>query len=348
MRTIDGMLFVAGLGLIPYAIPAMMPSWRWLLLVVIVLGGPLAAIWIQDTIVTSDPDYKGSPGDALGLVFFLPIAFGFFIGVGVRVFTLALAALSVPLRHIVTILIIGFTIVPAVFGIPSAWQDWKRRPPSEACTDAVFDITIAKSEFRIPVEGNFSFYLGKTVAKNAYYLSNNESLRAFCSLNTNGAKKTKATIVSFMGTNYSRDAGTLCKNSVADWAASYCLAKERSRTEKPDSIVFPHRIHLFSPSESQPGDFGGSPSTYDDWLKAPAQTRGLTFFTSGNLTPDNKPLTFRCQESSQGYWWCHVSYLWRNGTHLHYAFSANSEDVIARGEQIDRETRSFVSRFSIN
>jgi len=58
--------WIVGLGLIPYAIAVLMPSWRWLLAVTLIIGGALAAIWIQDWVVRSDPGYRGATQNETG------------------------------------------------------------------------------------------------------------------------------------------------------------------------------------------------------------------------------------------------------------------------------------------
>lgn len=126
----DGLLVVLGLGLIPYAIPAVMPTWRWLLGVTLVIGGPVLAIWIQHWIVSSRPDYNEGVGAALGIAFFYIVTLGFAAGVGVRTLTLVLAAKGLSRRYVFMICVAGFAIVPAVLIGPSAWQAWKMRPPS--------------------------------------------------------------------------------------------------------------------------------------------------------------------------------------------------------------------------
>jgi hypothetical protein len=38
---VDSLVWIIGIGLIPYTIAVLMPSWRWLLGVALVIGGPL-------------------------------------------------------------------------------------------------------------------------------------------------------------------------------------------------------------------------------------------------------------------------------------------------------------------
>jgi hypothetical protein len=128
----DGLMFALSLGLIPYAIAVAMPSWRWLLGVTLVIGGPMLAIWIQQWIVSSSPDYRDGVGAALGIAIFYFITLGFAVGAGVRALTLVLAAKGLRFRYVFMICVAGFAIVPAVLFGPAAWQACKMRPPLEA------------------------------------------------------------------------------------------------------------------------------------------------------------------------------------------------------------------------
>jgi hypothetical protein len=189
--------WIVGLGLIPYAIAVLMPSWRWLLAVTLIIGGALAAIWIQDWVVRSDPGYRGGGfGEALGLAFGYVITTAFATGVGIRAITLILASRGLRLRHVFTICVAGIALVPAIIIVPSAWHEWQMQPPSEACSNATFHVKVANAEFVIPSPPVFIVYLANTSSRNAYYFFSNPSLRAFCGLSDNGKQSVTATNIS--------------------------------------------------------------------------------------------------------------------------------------------------------
>ncbi len=110
--------FVIKLGLIPYAVPAIMPTWRWWLGATLAGGGLLTALWVHDSILRSRPDFNGGPGDALGLLMGAIITISFGAGVAVRAMTLLMSARGVRLRYSIAVTIAGFGVMVAILAAP--------------------------------------------------------------------------------------------------------------------------------------------------------------------------------------------------------------------------------------
>ena len=110
--------FVIKLGLIPYALPAIMPTWRWWLGATLAGGGLLSALWIQDWIARSRPGFDGGPGDAFGVLIGLVITISFTTGVFVRAITLMMSARGIRLGYSIVISIAGFGIMVAILVLP--------------------------------------------------------------------------------------------------------------------------------------------------------------------------------------------------------------------------------------
>lgn len=333
-------LLVLKLGLIPYAIAVLMPTWRWLGGVTVVMGGMLAALWIQDWIVTSDPLHHEGAGGALGRVFALIVIAAFATGVIVRGSSLMLRTRGVHRRTIATICIAGFAIVPALFAVPAALDAWRRRPPSEACTNATFRLKIADAAFALPATSMFNIYLGRTPARDAYYLGLKPSLRDFCNLNDNGKLPVAATHIWLKLRNYALATPAICAGPIPEWARTYCGAHEAATRGEEDEIDFPADIHVFAPDQVNLGEFGGSRSTYEDSLHTASQTGGHVFIRS-SASVSGQPQTFDCHPNDRGYW-CTTSYPWRDGANLGYAFRSGHHNAATRGERIDAETRKFL------
>jgi hypothetical protein len=112
---VDGMLFAFIVGLGPYAIAIIMPTWRWLLGVTFVIGGVLARLWIQHWIASSAPDYGEGPGGGIGIGLYLIATVGFGAGVGIRALTLILESKGVHFRYRFAICVAGLPIVLAIW-----------------------------------------------------------------------------------------------------------------------------------------------------------------------------------------------------------------------------------------
>jgi hypothetical protein len=111
-------LFVIKLGLIPYALPTIMPTWRWWLAVTLAGGGLSSAFWNQDWVARSHPDFSSEPADVFGVLTGVIITISFSTGVAVRAFTLMMSAMGFRRSYSIGISIAGFGIMVAVLVLP--------------------------------------------------------------------------------------------------------------------------------------------------------------------------------------------------------------------------------------
>jgi hypothetical protein len=327
---------VAGIGLIPYAIAVLMPSWRWLLGVALVTGSVLSAVWFQDWLFPSN--------FAIGLLAGHIITAAFAAGVAIRALTLLLANRGLSFRYVVLICVAGFAIVPILLLQPVARHEWNMQPPSEACSGATFRVKVANAEFAIPVSPIFTIYRANpgTAHDDANYLSSSADLRTFCGLSKNGKQPVQATNISLRFRGYDIYVPAICAGPVPDIARTYCATDKSARPANIDSLDFPLQIYVFAPDEVTLGHFGGSRSTYEDSLNARPRANGPVFIMAETLAPDEHPLTFECSENGDGYW-CKASYAWNDGAFLQYEFRSGRLDVAARGGRVDAEARKFLS-----
>jgi hypothetical protein len=110
--------FVIKLGLIPYALPAIMPTWRWWLAATLVGGGLLSAFWIRDWIAGSHPDFRSEPADVFGVLMGVIITISFIAGVAVRGMTLMMSARGIRPGYGVAVTIAGFGFMVAILVLP--------------------------------------------------------------------------------------------------------------------------------------------------------------------------------------------------------------------------------------
>jgi hypothetical protein len=330
------LMWVVGIGLIPYAIAAFTPTWRWLLGVTLAIGGVLSAVWIVNWLY---PSNSATSPLATHIV-----TAAFAVGVAVRALTLALAQNGLALRYVVLICAGGFAVVTAILLQPVAWHEWDMRAPSEACSSATFRVKVANAEFAIPISPVFTIYRANpgTAHDDADYLASNAGLRTFCGLSENGKQPVKATNIALRFAGYDMYTPTICAGPVPDAAKSYCAAARSARPASIDSLDFPRQIYLFSADEVTLGHFGGSRSTYEESRNAKPRPNGPVFVRSETLAPDRHPLTFECAENGDGYW-CKTAYAWSDGAVLQYEFRSGRLDVAARGGRVDAEARKFVA-----
>jgi hypothetical protein len=337
--------WMLALGLLPYALAVLMPSWRWLLGCVLLIGGPLALLWIQHAIAIATPGYNEGPGGAIGVGIFLGITFAFGIGVIVRAVTLGLVAKGLSPRHAFTINTAAFAIVVAWPAGSMAWEKWRLRSPSEACTRSVFDIEIVQARLALPAAPVFQVYLGQNSGNDAYYFWSAPSLRAFCSITADGTKRARAKNLALNFEEAWRFQRNICAEAdrVPGWAVQLCTAMRSAPRRLLDDTDFPLKAYIFSPAEFRLGDFLGMPSTYEVSLGGPRPHRNETFLKTDMATPDGNPLTFACSPQSDGSSWCVASYRWHAGAHLQYVFRTSPQEIEDKGRRINTTLQAFLA-----
>ena len=344
MQNVFTMLGLAfALCLFPYAIAVVMPSWRWLAACTIIVGGALATVWIQEYLARQSPDFKEGIGYAIGFGFFFLLTAGFAGGVLVRAISLTAGALGWSFKSVLTTNIAGFFVLLIVLAAPVAGDEWRRRPLAEACVNSNFDVTIADAHLHMPALRFFNIYLGRTSARDAYYFSLDPSLRDFCSKTQNGKRPVRAVNLGFDLFSVHDIRKMTCNGGSPASQTALCTVLPTAHNGRYQ-LDIPVRAYVFAPNEVNAGEFGATPSTYEDSLTGRVRFAHPQFFRSDQKSPDDKPLTFVCEENSDGYY-CRASYAWIAGAHLDYEFKSAKDAIIERGLKVDAATREFFSAF---
>jgi hypothetical protein len=115
--------------LVSYAVAVVMPTWRWLLGMTLVVGLLLYADWSRHWIISSFPDSAEGPACGIGAVLLFVATIGFAAGAIVRGLSLLLGSWGLRRRYIVMMCIAGAAIAPAIITFapntltfPSAWS----------------------------------------------------------------------------------------------------------------------------------------------------------------------------------------------------------------------------------
>jgi hypothetical protein len=111
--------FCLTFSLIPYVLPVVMPSWRWLAGAILVIGALLSALWIQNWATRSDPASAGS--DPFGILIAGLLTLGFVAGVSARALTLSLEARGVDRVAISVAGLPAAIAIVVLFGAQHLW-----------------------------------------------------------------------------------------------------------------------------------------------------------------------------------------------------------------------------------
>jgi hypothetical protein len=108
------------LGLIPYGLPVIMPSGRWLLACTIIVGGSLGAFWIQYFVARQSPDYIEGPGGGFGVGLALFVTIAFSTGVIARIARMVMSAYGCSPKSIITANVMCFLLFVLACSAPFA------------------------------------------------------------------------------------------------------------------------------------------------------------------------------------------------------------------------------------
>jgi hypothetical protein len=109
-----GTIFL-GAYLVSYAIAVVMPSWRWLLALTLVVAVVSYAGWLRHWIGLLLPNANEGPGGGLGSALALWMIVAFATGVVVRGLTILLWLWGLRRGYVVVICVTGIAIGPAIF-----------------------------------------------------------------------------------------------------------------------------------------------------------------------------------------------------------------------------------------
>jgi len=335
---------VGFLFLPPYVLAVIMPSWRWLLVYLIVGGGLLAA-WFAEMSIA--PQRYGE--EAIGFLFLMPVAVSFGAGTLTRAATLIMAGRGYSRSNVITINALGFTIPMGILGATAAWAAWVSRPPSEACLRATFNIELARGSLAIPAAPIVSIFLESQPGQNDYNFAIPARLRDFCAVSGNGTHAVHASRIWFrlgLAPDMTKMADpNFCALPPA-WATTLCSEIAEAKRSRTYESALPYSVSVSS-SDAAKAEFGGVASTYEYSLTAPVASSGGIFVRSDSHTPDGNPVTFACRIGKDRKYWCSTSYLWRDGMQLAYEFRTIEANLDEKGERVDAALRGFLEQLLI-
>jgi hypothetical protein len=330
--------------IVPYILAVAMPSWRWLLMCGVLVGGILAfLIW---EIATSEDRY----GDAgIGFLVVLSLGVPFGAGVLVRAMSLIMAARGWSRRRVFGANVLGFALPVGLLVITSAWFAWEYRPPSEACSRATFAIELAGGRISLPAAPIFSIRLGPLPAGSTYNFAIPIKLRDFCALTDEGRRPIRAAEIGIgFGIGASWTDPEFCSASPAAWETKLCAVSAAARLQRNFESDFPFHVYVISSDEVNADAFANSAMADDPALPPSTSRSGSALVQSESRTPDGSPISFTCREVVGRRHRCDTSYPWRDGMHLVYQFRTDDANLGEKGERVDATLREFLEQFLVN
>jgi hypothetical protein len=109
-----GSIFL-GANLASYAVAVVMPTWRWLLVLTLVVAVVSYTGWLRHWIALLLPNANEGPGDGLGSALALGMIVTFATGVAIRGLTILLGLRGLRRGYVVVICVAGVALAPAIF-----------------------------------------------------------------------------------------------------------------------------------------------------------------------------------------------------------------------------------------
>jgi hypothetical protein len=331
------------LFLAPYAVAVVMPSWRWLLVYAVVVGGLLTA-WFAG--MATAPMRTGM--EVIGLLYIVPIAASTAAGTLIRTATLIMAARG--RSGVVAVSALGLTIPMGILGAIIVWANWESRPPSDACLRTTFHVELAGGHLAIPAAPIISIFLGPHPTRHEYNFAIPLSLRDFCALTEIGKHSIRANNISIRPglAPYmtAMTAPAFCVSPAA-WARGLCAEIDLARRFRTYESALPYEVLVYSSDAENAAGVGGSASTYSDLLSTPTPPSGGFFVTTDSRTPDGNLLTFACRNGSDHKHLCTASYPWREGMFLAYEIRTDEANLGEKGKRVDAALQSFLKQLLV-
>lgn len=338
MQVVTVFLFLA-----PYAVAVVMPSWRWLLVYAVVVGGLLTA-WF-DRIATA-PTHTGL--EVIGLLYIVPIAVSTAAGTLIRTATLIMAARG--RSGAVAVSVLGLIIPMGILGAIAVWANWESRPPSDACLKATFHVELAGGHLGIPAAPIISIFLGPHPTRHEYNFAIPPQLRDFCALTEIGKHSIRANKISIrpgLAPHMTAMTAPAFCVSPAAWARELCAEIDLARRSLTYESALPYEVLVYSSDADNAAGGGGSASTYGNSPLTPTPPSGGVFVTTDSRTPDGNLLTFACRNGSDRKHLCTTSYPWREGMFLAYEIRTDEVNLGEKGKRVDAALQIFLEQLIV-
>jgi hypothetical protein len=328
-----------------------MPGWRSLSSLTVIFGTIL--IW---QFISVSNDSGNGFAVALSLGFVSCAGGGLISGVVTRTIFILFSKSKKNPVVVITIGIVGFVLLPSLIFALNKWQQWQRRPPSEACLTSKHPVNIGGTVYYLPSAPNFII---RTNMDSIHLFQFNQGIRTVCELSNDSSEPIHVI-------NLSIDMMAKYKNH------PYCQTPKRHRSHweqnlcssdsKPTEVNYPQQADISSPTEFNHRRMLASYS-YTNFIeeleRAKANKRPLEFqqvgifnhYTNGYWVArdglwkntDGEPFTLNCYESEPaGTLGCSTSYLLKAGSQVTYQFRASNTDLEIVAKKVDENFRLMV------
>lgn len=223
-----------------------------------------------------------------------------------------------------------------------------KRPVSDVarlslCRSSIQTIDVAGTRLRIPNAPPVTVYLQDDLKRNVFRLQSADDAKSLCDATSYGQQPISANSIIFWyfdSFNPWEAARTACAHNRFSWPKAICEIIQNPVTGQASESERPTRVTVFALNTRGDAPTGHdllSGSTYQEFLRGGPPSnetrdrydqRVFTYRPSPHaLSPDNNPLTARCEPPSADFARCRVTFQWIGKTHVDISFAAQPGDV---------------------
>jgi len=335
-------LFGVLLYSVPFGIALVMPGWRSLFGLTVVLGSVLGWLYVS-----------ASNADGFGAVFALGLALyvagGLISGAITRTIFILSARFKIKTISRVAIGLIGFVLLPSVMFASYKWRQWQMRPVSENCLMTKHPVTIGGAVYYLPSAPYFTIWTGMGSIS---LFEVNQHIRTLCEQSSHSSEPIHVILFSIDMTAGKFKKHPYCKtpNPSNQWLKNLCDSDFNWIDEN-----YPRKANISSPSEFDHRRMLASYSYanfVDEFEKAkisrhPLESRQMGIFEryangywvvrdGAWKNEAGEPFTLHCHDSgSTGGLYCSTSYRLKSGPQVTYDFRASITDIENTAKKVD-------------
>jgi hypothetical protein len=310
----------------------------------------LFALLLISSIIISFKIYSVHQEDSIGVIF----ALGFLYALGSGLFSGFITHIlfffisrNKPNKNIkIVVGFFGFILLPILYTMHIAWNQWERRIPTKACMQNKQPITISGLELYLPPARQFSI---RTNTNTLLLLQFNKDIRKFCDLS-----KSKTVHVINLSIKIPYDIESFCQNEARLWGNSLCF-KEKTKQNK----LYPIKAYIFSTQEF---DYRSMLAIrfYSDIIKElenAKEVKKIGIFNRYNnrywvvndeswKNKEGEPFYLDCHNTKPETLYCRASYILKTGVGISYDFRTSLKDLKTISKLVDNNFRQIITELT--
>lgn len=310
----------------------------------------LFALLLISSIIISFGIYSVLQEDSIGVIFALGFLYvlgsGLFSGFITHILFFFIAR-NKPKKNIkIVVGFFGFILLPILYTMYIAWNQWERRIPTEACMQNKQPITINGLVLYLPPARQFTI---RTNTDTLLLLQFNKHIRKFCDLS-----KSKTLHIINLSIKMPYDIESFCRDETRLWGNSLC-SSEKTKQNK----FYPVKAYIFSTQEF---DYQRMLATYfysdiANKIEKAKEVKKIGIFNRYDnrywvvndeswKNEEGEPFYLKCYDTKPGSLYCSTSYTLKTGVGVSYDFRTSLKDLEAVSKLVDNNFRQIVTELT--